>query len=338
MNRICIIILLVFVIPVVSLIATGNYHSSIFLSIKVGNDIFTPGHYALISELNFDFKVINKVYFKLGLCVDNYEIDRGEIYVRLELNNYFYISIGEFKNRLAFDQYLQPQNSVFATDNLISEYTRKQGYTGKGIGIKFYKNYNRNTFPVSYFLHTLWLSSHSEGQIDLGFFYHYKGKDSYLGFLASYFPFIAHYNWIGDRSGTNLHNFTINLIFSNYRNRLIFGNEISFGSNLIDPVYLIDYLKNGNRLFFMGIDMHLGYTFEFANLNWQPAVRYSILFPEISKMESQIQEILLSNKLVYKDRIYFYTDTGIIINTKYVDDILYTNLELVWALKLSFLF
>ena len=272
------------------------------------------------------------------MSTDNYEIDSGEICARIELNSYLFITLGEFKNSLVFDQYLAQQDKIFAKDNLISEYTEKQGYTGNGIGIKLYKNYLRNTLPVSYFFHSLWLSSHSEGQFDFGFFYHYRGENTYLGFLASYFPFIAHHNWLGERFGTNLHNFTLDLIFSNYAHNFIFGSEISIGSNLLDPLYLIDYLKSGDRSCFAGCDIHIGYSIESANFFWQPSMRYTILFPELKMMETHIQQIIAGCKFIYRDKIYFYTDTGININTKYIDDILYTNLELVWALKFSFLY
>jgi len=336
-KRLLIIILYLNYLSVTPVAAIERNISNL-VSFEIRNDIYTPGNYSFASNLKFDFKVFNNLNFILGLTADNYEIEVGEIFARLPLHDYLHIQIGEFDNVLSLDGYLLPQNHIFAKNSLISTLIEKQGYISSSIGLMLYKPYLRNTLPISYFIHALWLPSHSEGQFDLGFFYHFSGENSYLGLLGCYFPFMAHYNWIGERSGTKLHNYTINLIWSNYDNNFVYGSELSFGSNLIDPISLVEYPVDVDRSFFLGGDIHLGYSFIFDKLNWLPAIRYSVVFTEVKIMESYLQEIKIGNRLIYKDKLYLNIDTGIGINTKYISDILYTGLEFLWALKLSIVF
>ncbi len=336
-KRLLLIILHLYYLSIIPVIALERNISNL-ISFEIRNDIYTPGNYSLKSNLQFDFKIFNKLNFILGLHANNYEIEVGEIFARLRLHDYLYIQIGEFENTLSFDNYLLPRDHIFATNNLISLLIEKQGYISSSIGLKLYKQYLRNTLPISYYIHALWLPSHSEGQFDFGFLYHFRGENSYLGFLGCYFPFLAHNNWIGERSRTNIHNYTINFIFANYNNSLVYGSELSFGSNLIDPIALVEYPSDVERSFFLGGDIHFGYSFIFVKLNWLPAIRYSIVFPEVKIMESYLQEIRIGNRLIYKDTLYLNIDTGLEINTKYVNNILYTGLEFLWALKLIIVF
>ena len=127
----------------------------------------------------------------------------------------------------------------------------------------------------------------------------------------------------------------LNLICADYEHKIIYGTELTLGSNLIDPLGITHTPGTGDRSFFFGGDTHVGYRFDFGKLQWTPALRFSILFPELTAMECQQIEIKLGNLLRILKRVYLHADFGLSINTQYSGDTLYTNLEFLWAFNIT---
>ena len=101
----------------------------------------------------------------------------------------------------------------------------------------------------------------------------------------------------------------------------------------MNPIGLINYPVQTDRPSFLGADFHIGYKFSFNKIEWLPALRYSILFPELTVIESNQMEIRLGNLLQFSKKIKLHIDGGIGITTRYSDGTLYTNLKPLWALS-----
>ena len=299
------------------------------------NNLYSFNNYTIKTNITLSFNLLNKLTCKSELETDNYNIRMGELSFDLKVHDYLYLMLGKFENLLTIDLYLQSEKRFFASNSLTSILIDKQGYISNSIGLKAYKPFAEDTVPISYFLHFLYLPSHIEAQLSAGFFFHYKGADTYLGLIGCYFPFIAHDKWLGKNSRTKLHNYLLDLVFANHNRKIIYGTEITFGSNIIDPIGIIEYSKKIERSFFLGGDLYLGYSFSPNKINIIPVLRYSILFPEIQIMEYNIQEIRIGNCLSFSEIIYFNIDTGIRIHTKYISNKLYTQFRIIWALNIT---
>ncbi len=232
------------------------------------------------------------------------------------------------------EQYIPESSQLFGAKSLISNHIINLSYISNNLGVRIFKDYERNTIPVSYFIQACYIPSQMEPQFNAGFLYHFNGKDSYIGITGCYFPFLAHDAWDNDNPDYNSQNFLVNTVFSDYTNKLKYGIELTFGSNLSTPISLFQYPENTDFSFFTGGDLHIGYQFEFNRVKWIPMIRYSIRFREISLMEINFIEIRVGNLLKFKDTINIHMDLGFGINTEYYDTILYTRFKFLWGLKL----
>jgi hypothetical protein len=171
-----------------------------------------------------------------------------------------------------------------------------------------------------------------EFQFDLGFILHLDGNDSYLGFLSAYFPAIVHELGLGEKSKYPPHNFVVDLFWLNLEDRIIYGLELTSGTNLIDPIGLLHY-PGADTSVFLGADAYLGYRIGTKDKRWTPKLRYSILFPDLTVMESQQMEIRLGNEFGFGGSIKLHADFGLGIDTFYSNGDLYTQLSFLWAVN-----
>jgi hypothetical protein len=299
----------------------------------VNNELEPADFYTIASELEFEFAVLDNFDCILELDADRFEVEVDEISFNWKPWDYIHLLVGKFENELTLEEYEPVHKRLFSTKSRVSDYVDDLGYTSSNIGAKIYKEYKKKTLPISYLLHVSFIPAHIEPQIELGFLYHFDKKDSYLGLLGAYFPFVSHSFWLEESVKSELHNFILDLIWADYENRFLYGLEFTFGSNLVDPIGLVHFPGEGERSYFLGGDLHLGYSFDFDGLRWIAAVRCSVLFPEITVMEAQQIEIILGNLFVYAGKLYFHFDGGLGINTQYRQEILYTKLEMLWAIN-----
>ena len=234
-------------------------------SFAVSDGMLFTDYYSIKGELEFEFEVTDKVELTLELDADRFEVEADEISFKWKASSYLYILFGKFENDLMLEEYMPKHKRIFSVKSLISNSIDSQGYISNSMSAKAYKKYKKDTVPISYLLHLAFMPGQYEVQFDFGFFYHFDGEDSYLGILGCYYPFIFHelfpLSSPQPPSVNQLHNYLFDIIFANYENDLIFGIELTYGSNLVNPIGLINYPVQTDRPSFLGADFHIGYKF-----------------------------------------------------------------------------
>jgi len=297
-------------------------HFSIFLD----EDTFTDYSF-FDSDIKFDFDVLSRFSCALELEADRFGVDVDEISFKWKPSDYAKLLLGKFENHLTLDEYISMHKRIFSTKNIISETMDSEGYISSGLGISVYRKYKKNTLPISYYFTIMFMTTQIEIQYDIGFFYHFRGKNTFLGLQACYFPFMIHKLYTG--SGHKSQNFTFDFIVADNKNRLIYGFETGMGSNLYNPVGI----GHTDSSLFWGTDTYIGYEFVFNRIHWIPALRYSFLFPEINKMECYEMRIIFGNHIKFTDCVMLHLDGGVGIITRYALGDLYTKLKGIYSFK-----
>ncbi|MBN2439701.1 MAG: hypothetical protein JXJ04_00080 [Spirochaetales bacterium] len=296
------------------------------------NEIILTDYYQLKANLEFSCKFMDYYKCTVELEADRYVVIAKEI--SLEWEQFLYVSIlaGRFENSLTLEEYRPAHQRLFGTKSIVSDYIDLLGYVNNNIGIMLYKKYKQKTLPFSYYLLCSFNPSTTEVQGDCGFLYHFNKKSSYLGFFASYIPFLRHQFWLEENAVSETHNVLFDLICAHYDYAFVYGIELTCGSNIIDPLALVRIPGAEDRSFFIGGDAHIGYSLEFGDLKLIPGLRFSILFPEFTVPECQQIEILYGTMLNIKDTWFIHGDIGLSINSLYGDDQqFYTQLGVLWA-------
>ena len=287
-------------------------------------------YYFVAVEVKAEFEIIKDLQGVLEFDADRFEVFMDEISLRWERWDYLYLAGGKLENYFTLEEYLPEHKWLFSTKNLTSRHVVDLGYITSSVGMMVYKEYSEKTRPISYFFQTLFSPIFIELEFGFGFFYHFNQRDSYFGLLGSYFPLV-----IQDLEfGQERHNFLIDLVWADLQSDFVYEIEMTFGSNLVDPIGLQSFPRDFDRSFFLGGDLLVGYALNFGAFQWIPLIRYSILFPEISQMKANQMEILLGNLVRVLDRLYIHIDAGLGIETKYISDDLFTRLEVLWAFSL----
>ena len=281
------------------------------------------------SELDIEFKILKELEAVFEIEADRLEVEVNEIYFDWAAHNYVNISVGIFENALTIEEYIPGHKRLFGAKSLVAEYVDTVGYARRDLGVRVYKRYKKK-IPFSYFGHLNYISSTPEVQFDVGFLYGFNKKNSYLGLLGGYLPYLVRSSDI-ERSATTRHNFMIDFVWSDYENDFVHGLELTVGSNLMDPVVLIHTTSTGDRSYFLGGDFHLGYTFSHKKFDWIPALRFSVLWPDITVAEARQIEIRLGNLLRYDNNLFFHLDGGVNLSSQAGGDTR-TRIEPIYAL------
>jgi hypothetical protein len=289
--------------------------------------------YELSASMQFEFEVTDKFDTVLELEADRFEVEVEELSFKYKPGDYLHLLAGLFENSLTLDEYIPAHDRIFGTKSLISNLIETQGYISDSVGARVYKKYKKGTLPIAYFMETSFIPAHTEMQVDAGFLYHFGGKDSYAGILAGYLPYFAHEFWLGERSRYQTHNFLVDLIFADHEQRLVYGLEATLASNLLDPIGLISYPGDGERSYFLGGDAYIGFSLELGQSEWLPALRATLLFPELTVMETYQVEIRWGNFFRFGKAVLLHVDAGLGILTRYEGSTLYTRLDPLYALK-----
>ncbi|MBN2444725.1 MAG: hypothetical protein JXJ04_25440 [Spirochaetales bacterium] len=303
--------------------------------IKAGDELEAVDYYTIKSDIELEFEPSDTIKCELELESDRFEVTADEISIAWSPHDYAKIKIGKFNPELTFEDYILNRKQLFTSKSIIADYIDYLGYTISNIGGKFYKTYSKKTIPVSYFIHTAFNSTQFEPEVILGFFYHFNKSDSYLGLLGCYLPYFNHNLWLPPEIKSQTNNFITNLIFSDYENDFIYGIELSVGTNLLDPIGLLHFPGKGEYTLFGGADVHTGYKFHFSDINWIPAFRFSILYPNVEIIDCPGMEILAASTVSYDNILFLTLDSGLGINVFYDNEKLYTQLEFLWGIKLS---
>ena len=283
------------------------------------------------SEVDLEFEVLKDLEAVLEIEADRLEVEVDEIYFDWAAHDYVNLTVGMLENALTIEEYIPAHKRMFGAKSLVAEYIDTVGYARKDLGISLFKEYKKK-LPFSYFAHLNYISSTPDVQFDVGFLYGFNKKDSYLGLLGGYRPYLVRSSDI-ERSATTHHNFVIDFVWSDYENDFIHGLELTIGSNLMDPVGLIHTTSAGDRSYFFGGDLHLGYTFSHKKFDWIPALRFSVLLPDITVPEARQIEIRLGNFLRYDKNLFFHLDGGVNLSSQARGDTR-TRVEPIYALAL----
>ena len=297
------------------------------------SEVFWGDYYTLEASLDFRFPASDRLECALELEGDRFAMEVGQLSFEWQRSDYLKLLFGKTGNALTLEQYLAADDRLFAESNIASRMVAAQGYVSSNVGFKASGSVVEGSPFFSYLVHLLLIPSQIEPQFDLGLLFHYNGTDSYLGFLACYFPFVAHDFWVGDHTKTQYHNVLFDFIWANYERRFVHGLELTFGSNLVDPIGLLQFNESDRSTFFAA-DLQVGYKIDLAAVTWLPALRCSLLFPDTQVPRVQQLDLRWGNKLTVAEQVTVYADAGLGINTVYgMDDVLYTQLEPLWALN-----
>lgn len=188
------------------------------------------------------------------------------------------------------------------------------------------------------FAHFIYIPSQFEPQINCGIWRQTKKRDMFAGIFASYYPFVNHEVWGSEHVKASRDNFICDMIYADYRGSFIYGTELTAGSSLINPVGKINFDVDTDYPFFAGADLHGGVRFYLSrDMSWLPALRATVLFPEVSEFECSDIDLVFGNQFTYKKKAKLHIDCGIGIVTKHDnwgDDDLKTKLEGRWAISL----
>lgn len=293
----------------------------------------TEDYYDLEASLKFEFDIEDDFEVGLDLEADRFEVEIDELSFKWKAREYAYLLFGKFENALTLDEYMSAGNRPFGTKSPVSNLLDTHGYTGSAAGARVYWKYDQDSLPIAYFFEAAFLPAHTEMRVDLGFLYHFAGEDSYAGIMACYLPYALHEYWLEEDAEGETHNFVVDLVWANHESRLVYGLEATAGSNLLDPIGLINTPGKGERSWFLSGDGYLGYRLQPGKFDWMPALRVSVLFPELTVMEANQIEVRWGNYLKFSKDIKLHVDGGVGIITRYDGDTLYTRLDPLWAIN-----
>ncbi len=304
--------------------------------ISTNDDMAMEDFYNLRGTLRFKFQPTDDIELVFKPELDKYEVDIDEISAKYTFLEVHSIKIGKFENILTLDDYLGNFDRPFARKNLITREIKDQGYLSHAIGGK-YEYRNKSKDGIGGFAHAMYIPSQQEPQIDCGIYWQDTREDLLAGLFATYYPAMNHKIW-GNSHRNNEHNFLGDLVYADYRNKIIYGCELTMGSSLINPVGHINYDPDTDYPVLAGADLHCGIKLDISDyIQWLPLLRGTMLIPEITEAKCNEFEILWGNQFSYKERVKLHLDTGIGIVTKYDtygDDDLKTKLDWRWAVSL----
>jgi|GEM_PF-4873824 len=293
--------------------------------------------YNLHGTMRFKFQATDDIELVFKPELDKYEVDIDEISAKYTFLEKHSVKGGKFENLLTLDDYLGNFDRVFARKNLVTREVKDQGYVSHAIGLKYeYRDRSKDGFGG--FAHVVYVPSQFEPQLNLGFYWQDQREELLAGLFASYYPFINHENWGSEHCKSQKNNFIGDLVYSDYRSKIVYGVELTLGSNLINPVGHINYDPDTEYPAFAGADLHCGIRVNMTDfIEWLPALRCTMLIPEISEAKCNEFEVIWGNQFSYKEHVKLHLDTGIGIKTKYDtygDDDLKTKLDWRWAVSL----
>ncbi len=293
--------------------------------------------YNLHGTMRFKFQATDDIELVFKPELDKYEVDIDEISAKYTFLEKHSVKGGKFENLLTLDDYLGNFDRVFARKNLVTREVKDQGYVSHAIGLKYeYRDRSKDGFGS--FAHVVYVPSQFEPQLNLGFYWQDQREELLAGLFASYYPFINHENWGSEHCKSQKNNFIGDLVYSDYRHKIIYGAEFTLGSNLINPVGHINFDPDTEHPAFAGADLHCGIKVEMTDyIQWLPMLRGTMLIPEISEAKCNEFEVIWGNQFSYKEHVKLHLDTGLGIKTKYDvygDDDLKTKLDWRWAVSL----
>ncbi len=321
----CLLIILLFSSTILS--ANQSYDLEARFSFETNDDITYSDQYQLKAELEYDFYITKNFECELELEADKYEIDVEEVFFRFERGSYE-IRAGKYKNKLLLNNILTSKDNPLEAKNTLSRMLVDMSYINHAIGAGIESENEYLTNDYFYFNLQSIEAQFFEPQFNGG--YLHKFKSIWAGLTGCYFPFFIKDNYIGDFDDPD-NNYLINLIVFKHDGLFLFGNEITLGKNIQDPIGLLNSGLYSDRDFFLGGDLYGGGRLYLNQTELIPLLRTSILFPDSENMECNIIDLSLNNKIGFSEDIRLDFALGIQIITEYdYKDTLVTSLDPLW--------
>ena len=294
---------------------------------ETNDDITYSDQYQLKAELEYDFHITKDFECELVLEADKYEIDVEEVFFRFE-KGWYEIRAGKYKNKLLLKNILPSKDNPLEAKNTLTKMLVDMSYINHAIGagiesedeylVNDYFYLNLQSIEAQFF----------EPQFNGG--YLHKFKSIWAGFSGCYFPFFIKDNYIGDFDDPD-NNYLINLMVFKHEGLFLYGNEITFGKNIQDPIGLLNSGIYSDRDYFLGGDFYGGLRLYLNETELIPLLRTSILFPDSENMECNIIDLSFNNKIGFSEDIRLDFALGIQIITEYdYTDTLVTSLDPLW--------
>jgi hypothetical protein len=304
--------------------------------LSTGTDVISEGLFDIEVDVEFKFKMSDKLDAFLELETDLYEVESEDISLRWKPLNYLWLKIGAFENNLVLDEYLSSFERLFAEDGLITETVGNIGYMSTTPSVKLYKNFNnkkQDAPPFSYLFTIKQQPNANYLQGDFGFIYHFQGENSYIGVLGSYSP---HYqnSTIERKNSTRSPAYLADLFLANHETKLKYGIEVTLGANVVSPVSVVSHPAGfDDSSHFLGFDLQLGYSMSFKKLTWTPAVRTSLLFPELERVKARQLDVIVGNRIQFSKNIKINLDAGVSTISDYLGESTEEGIEAIVEIR-----
>lgn len=324
--------LIFFILIVFQLTAAEELSKNLELDTKffwqTDQDTVTFDYYDLGIDLDFRLDLPRGWKIGLDLEVNQNEVLAEEIWTRYK-NDRFKLKLGMFENDFLADSLIPSKQNPFVTENLIVQRIEDMGWiSSSATGIRLSR---QNSFA-----HLLFQPSGREVQLNGGWYYPYRGEDSYLGISGAYYNYMIHSNWIGDNSYTQDHNFLFNTVLANLTGNLpiIFKGDLTLGQNLIDPIGYLHFTGDGEVSWFAGADLMVAYPVNKEDFQWLPGFNASLLLADLDYMEAWTAEFRTGHMFSWDDTFFLRMEGGLTFLTHYnTDNTLITELEEIWAIS-----
>ncbi|MBF9017776.1 MULTISPECIES: hypothetical protein [unclassified Oceanispirochaeta] len=337
-----IILLMLFTFVAAGLPAKDQWYDKLDLSTKfffdTDDDIAYTDYFNLGVELDGRFELTDSWEIGLQIEAGFDKIDAEEIWTRYSPKR-MHLQLGMFENEILLEDQFSKTNIPFHKDTLIRRHMDLMGwYSSKTVGLKIYKNYKEDTFPLSAYGHVFFQPAGREVQADAGFYYPYRGEDSWLGFSAAYYPYWVHNGWIGSESTyAQDNNYIFQAVIADLSetDTVIYMADLTLGSNLVDPVGITHIPGEGEASWFLGADLLLGLPFHYDDFVWTPGVNAAYLLYDLKQTESWNMELRAGSQLAWDKTFYLHMEGGtqILTNSDGGESFLQTGLEIVWGIS-----
>ena len=321
------IYIIIFILITASLYSEENYTLEARFFFETNDGITYSDQYQLKAELEYNFKVSENIECELELEADKYEIDVEDVFFRFE-RGWYEIKAGKYENILLLRDILTSQDNPLTAKNTLNKMLVDMSYLNHaiGAGVESKKKYLKN----DYFFFNIQSIEAQFFEPQFGGGYLHKFTEIWAGVTGCFFPFFVKDNYLGDFDDP-ANNYLINFIAYKHEGLFLFGNEITFGKNIQDPIGLLNSGLYSDRDHFLGGDIYGGLRLYLNETEFIPILRTSVLFPDSANMECNIIDLSFNNKFGFNEDIRLDFALGIQIITEYdYREDLITSLDPLW--------
>lgn len=301
-----------------------------------GSFYFSYGSFSDFADLRADIEyrmdLPLRMEAQIELEVDSYEINPEEVTLRIKAGDHLKFSAGYEQNQLLLGDYMGNFEDIPSYETALEEHYDFQGYVSRGLMVKSWVKEVPLGDSQSF---SSWLSisrpyDHFDPQLDLGFYYHFLGEDSYLGFSFLYLPYFADsvYRNYGFRTRDY---FVGTLSLGDFRNNLIYSIDVGFGQNKNNPLGLLTLPLDSDKEYFLGGDFVVGYSFSVGEFAYLPSLSYSVVFYDITASEYYKMEWALGSQFFFHDDVRLFGDFVLQRKEEYAA-LEYNDFEFQWLI------